>query len=115
MAKKMGLPLRFQRGCLAGTGYCCILPNGEVHPCPYLPIKVGNVRDEKFSSIWDNSDVFLKLRSLKYSGSCATCANNSSCGGCRARAFYYSGDYMGEDPDCPLLKKYAKPERQAAS
>jgi putative heme d1 biosynthesis radical SAM protein NirJ2 len=115
MAKKMGLDLRFQRGCLAGTGYCCVLPNGDVHPCPYLPVKVGNVRKEKFSHLWKNSDVFVRLRSLEYSGSCGPCANKSSCGGCRARAFYYSGDYMGEDPDCPLLKKYEKREKQAAS
>jgi putative heme d1 biosynthesis radical SAM protein NirJ2 len=100
LSRKMGLDLRFQRGCLAGTSYCCILPNGDVHPCPYLPIRVGNVKETKFSSIWKNSDIFCKLRSLEYEGSCAVCENKNSCGGCRARAFYYSGDFMAEDPDC---------------
>ncbi len=104
LSRKMGVDLRFQRGCLAGISYCCILPNGDVHPCPYLPIRVGNVRAEKFSSIWKNSDIFLKLRSLDYGGSCAVCTNKNSCGGCRARAYYYTnGDFMAEDPECVFV------------
>jgi putative heme d1 biosynthesis radical SAM protein NirJ2 len=100
LAKAMKVPMRFQKGCLAGTSYCCILPNGDVHPCPYLPLKVGNVRQDKFSALWAKSPVFLALRSEKYSGNCASCANKDSCGGCRARAFHEHGDYMAEDPGC---------------
>ncbi len=100
LAKKMNVELRFKRGCLAGTSYCCILPNGDVHPCPYLPLKLGNVRQEKFSSIWENNPVFNKLRSLEYSGNCGVCGHKSSCGGCRARAYYESGDFMAEDKEC---------------
>jgi AdoMet-dependent heme synthase len=102
LAKKMGLDLRFTRGCLAGTGYCCILPNGDVHPCPYLPLRVGNVREQPFSAIWQNSEVFTKLRSLAYTGACGDCGNKQSCGGCRARAYYNFSDYMAEDPDCSM-------------
>jgi AdoMet-dependent heme synthase len=100
LAKKMGVDLRFARGCLAGTGYCCVLPNGDVHPCPYLPLKVGNVRETKFSSIWKDSGIFKKLRSLEYSGACGKCASKSSCGGCRARAYYESSDFMAQDNEC---------------
>lgn len=103
LAKKMGVDLRFQRGCLAGTGYCCILPNGDVHPCPYLPLKAGNAREEKFSLIWKNSEVFKKLRSLEYSGACGSCFNKGSCGGCRARAYYASADYMAQDGECVFI------------
>ncbi|MDD5347181.1 MAG: radical SAM protein [Candidatus Omnitrophica bacterium] len=103
LAKKMGVPVRFARGCLAGTTYCCILPNGDVHPCPYLPLKVGNVRDTRFSDLWKNSDVFIRLRSMEYSGSCSRCAHKDSCGGCRARAWHFCGDYMAEDQECVLV------------
>jgi AdoMet-dependent heme synthase len=48
MAKEMGLSQRFTRGCLAGTAYCCILPEGQVHICPYLPVEAGNVREKPF-------------------------------------------------------------------
>ena len=100
LAKAMGIPTRFQKGCLAGTSYCCILPNGDVHPCPYLPLKVGNVRTDKFSAIWKDSPIFRAMRSLDYTGACGGCGNKDSCGGCRARAFHASGDYMAQDPDC---------------
>jgi putative heme d1 biosynthesis radical SAM protein NirJ2 len=110
LAKSMGLDLRFQRGCLAGTAYCCILPNGDVHPCPYLPLKLGNVRREKFSSIWQNNPVFAKLRSMEYSGSCGLCADKSSCGGCRARAYYESSDFMAQDGEC-VFKLSAQNDR----
>jgi putative heme d1 biosynthesis radical SAM protein NirJ2 len=102
MAKSMGLSLRFSRGCLAGTGYCCILPNGDVHPCPYLPMKAGNVRQKPFSGIWKESDIFTRLRTLSYSGSCGVCGSKELCGGCRARAYAEFGDYMAEDPGCPI-------------
>lgn len=100
LAEKMGTNTRFGRGCLAGISYCCILPNGDVHPCPYLPISVGNVRWEKFSRIWQDNTVFTKLRSLDYRGRCGPCAYKDSCGGCRARAWAESNDYMQEDPIC---------------
>ncbi|HRZ14275.1 MAG TPA: radical SAM protein [Candidatus Omnitrophota bacterium] len=100
LARSLGLTLRFQRGCLAGTSYCCILPNGDVHPCPYLPLKAGNVRQEKFSLLWKDSQIFKRLRTLDYGGTCAGCAQKNSCGGCRARAFHALGDYMAQDPEC---------------
>jgi AdoMet-dependent heme synthase len=100
LAKSMGIEMRFQKGCLAGESYCCILPNGDVHPCPYLPLKAGNVREAKFSEIWRNSEIFRMMRTAVYSGNCGRCGHKKTCGGCRARAFHSSGDYMAQDPDC---------------
>lgn len=99
VASQKGMSMRFSKGCLAGISYCCILPNGDVHPCPYFQLKVGNVREEKFSVIWDNP-VFMGLRGNKLGGKCGRCSFNSVCGGCRARAFYNTGNYMDEDPMC---------------
>lgn len=100
IAAAKGVQLRFRRGCLAGISYCCILPNGDVHPCPYLPLKLGNVRDKDFSAIWRENEVFTTLRSLNYKGECKRCRHRESCGGCRARAYSSSGDYMDEDYYC---------------
>ncbi|MGM0471339.1 MAG: putative heme d1 biosynthesis radical SAM protein NirJ2 [Bacillota bacterium] len=100
-AQELGLDLRFTRGCLAGTGYCCILPNGEVHICPYLPVEAGDVREESFATIWQESEVFNQLRTMEYRGNCGQCDQTDICGGCRARAYYYSdGDYMAGEPWC---------------
>ncbi len=102
VAKQMNLPIRFQRGCIAGISYCCILPNGDVHPCPYLPLRLGNVREFNFSAIWQENDILKELRSLNYKGKCGQCGYKDTCGGCRARAYHLSGDYMDEDPICRL-------------
>ena len=108
LAEATGHPTRFQRGCLAGVSYCCILPNGDVHPCPYFPVSVGNVLVVKFSTLWREHPLFKELRSLDYSGHCGGCEYKTSCGGCRARAYAGSGDYMGQDEECFFIS--SKPE-----
>jgi len=96
IAKEMGLDMRqWIRGCIAGLYYCRIYPNGDVTPCPYLPIKLGNIREKSFQEIWFNSRVFNALRdpnSLK--GKCGICEYRSLCGGCRARAYGLSNDFI---------------------
>jgi radical SAM protein with 4Fe4S-binding SPASM domain len=96
IAKDMSLDMRqWIRGCIAGLYYCRIYPNGDVTPCPYLPIKLGNIREKSFKEIWFNSEVFNSLRdpnSLK--GKCGICEYRSLCGGCRARAYGLSSDFI---------------------
>ncbi|KJS88658.1 MAG: Fe-S oxidoreductase [Peptococcaceae bacterium BICA1-8] len=101
IAKEMGMDIRFQRGCLAGTSYCIISPTGNVQPCAYLDVPIGNVKETPFSRLWAESEVFKTLRTLDYKGGCGTCKYKQACGGCRARAaFYNEGDYMAEEPWC---------------
>ncbi|MDD5730115.1 MAG: radical SAM protein [Candidatus Omnitrophica bacterium] len=91
---------RYSRGCLAGIAYACVLPNGDVHPCPYLPVRAGNVRETKLTELWKDSPIFTRLRSMRYSGACASCEHKQSCGGCRGRAWAECRDYMAQDPYC---------------
>lgn len=101
IARQMGMNLRFGRGCLAGTSYCIIGPRGDVQPCAYLPLHIGNVKEVPFSELWKNSPVFQELRTMNYKGGCGKCAYKKICGGCRARAYYYHDeDYMAEEPWC---------------
>ena len=60
-------------GCLAGSHYCRIAPDGEVTPCPYMPLSVGNVRDERFPKIWEDAPVFKDLRGWQLKGKCGEC------------------------------------------
>ncbi len=96
IAKDMGLDMRqWIRGCIAGMYYCRIYPNGDITPCPYLPVKLGNVRERTFKEIWFKSPVFEALRdpnALK--GKCGACEHRVVCGGCRARAYGLSGDFI---------------------
>jgi len=90
------------RGCLAGSGVCFVSRVGDVQPCGYLPLVVGNVRETPFGDIWHRSDIFKALRdpsSLR--GKCGACRYRRVCAGCRARAFADTGDFMAQDPDCP--------------
>lgn len=101
IATQRGMKMRFTRGCLAGTAYCVILPNGDVQPCPYLPIVADNVRNTDFDMIWKESMLFHDLRHQPLKGGCANCGYDQVCGGCRARAYYYAdGDYLAEEPWC---------------
>jgi len=100
IAKQAGVPVRYSRGCLAGIAYCIISPRGDVQPCAYLNLPVGNVRETPFSRIWQENGVFLRLRTESYSGRCGRCGYKKVCGGCRARAWYYYGDFMAEEPWC---------------
>ncbi len=88
-------------GCGAGRLYCAIQPNGIVSPCVFMPIEVGDLRKENLSDIWHNSEVMLRLRDRSaMTEHCGICEHRSMCGGCRARAYGYFGDYMGPDPGC---------------
>jgi len=107
------------RGCLAGITYCRIFANGDVTPCPYLPVSAGNVRTTPFTEIWNNSPIFTALRDPdRLTGKCGRCGYKTTCGGCRARAYRAeatspkwcdglikpetpSGEICGEDPWCP--------------
>ncbi|WP_029201289.1 putative heme d1 biosynthesis radical SAM protein NirJ2 [Oribacterium sp. NK2B42] len=92
---------RFSRGCLAGLTYCIVSPVGKVRPCAYMLEEAGDIREKEFDYIWKNSDLFRKLRTKDYKGSCENCGYKDSCGGCRARAAYYNnGDILAEDPYC---------------
>ncbi len=105
VAKQLGIDVeRYTRGCLAGISYCSIIPNGDVWPCPYLPLKVGNVRDISFSEIWIKNPVFQRMRTFEYTGQCGICAYKKICGGCRARAYFYYNDYMAQEPWCSYKK-----------
>ncbi|MFX3623179.1 MAG: radical SAM protein [Ectobacillus sp.] len=89
------------KGCLAGSGVCFISHKGEVRPCGYLPVTVGDIREERLESIWNNSEVFRQLRNpYLLGGKCGLCEYMKICSGCRARAYYVKGSYLAEEPYC---------------
>jgi len=88
-------------GCMAGSEYCRITPEGNVTPCPYMTVVAGNVREKSFTEIWESSAVLLQLRDARnLKGRCGDCEFNELCGGCRCRAYAAFGDYLHEDPAC---------------
>ena len=89
------------KGCLAGTGVCFVSHRGEVFPCGYLPVEAGSVREQEFGDIWQNSRLFQELRDPDLlEGKCGACQFKTVCGGCRARAYGMTGNYLAEEPFC---------------
>ncbi len=96
------------RGCLGGTAFLFISHVGQVQPCGYLEVDCGNVRQAPLQEIWRDSEVLNNLRNFDvYKGKCAVCEYRRVCGGCRARAFEASGDYLEEEPLCTYVPRAA--------
>jgi radical SAM protein with 4Fe4S-binding SPASM domain len=112
IVSKKAVPLAdFIGGCGAGRLYCSLSPQGDVHPCVFLPINVGNLKNEKFEDIWLNAELFNALRDrAQLKGACRKCSFKYICGGCRARASAYNdGDFLASDPGCVLAIEAGKP------
>jgi len=89
------------RGCLAGTGFCFLSHRGSVQGCGYLDVEAGNIRKQPFSEIWTDAPLFRQLRDLSnIKGKCGACEYKRICGGCRARAYETTGDYLEAEPYC---------------
>jgi heme b synthase len=92
------------RGCLAGRRFVFISSTGHVQPCGYLDIDCGSIRENGFWKVWDTSPVLHELRDdAKLRGKCGICDYVEYCGGCRARAYATTGDYLAEEPACLYL------------
>ena len=94
---------RLSRGCMGGQSFAFISHTGKVQMCGFLDVEAGALRAENydFRKIWENSLFFRELRDVvNYKGKCGYCEYKNICGGCRARAYGVSGDYMDEEPYC---------------
>ncbi len=86
-----------------GKGICFISHVGQIHPSGFLPIDCGNVRTDSLVETYRNHPVFTDLRDpSKLEGKCGSCPFNAVCGGCRARAYGLTGNYLAADPTCPF-------------
>jgi len=79
-----------------------------------MPIKVGNIREKPFLEIWRTSQVLRDLRDRsRLKGHCGECEYRYVCGGCRARAYGYFGDYDMPDPGCVNNLRYWQKLKEA--
>ncbi|MCD6178005.1 radical SAM protein [bacterium] len=96
----------FLGGCGAGRLYAALEPNGDLFPCVFIPVKLGNLRKDKLEDIWKHSPVLKKIRERDLFEGCGNCPYKEICGGCRARAYGYFGNLQGADPGCVRNQKY---------
>jgi len=101
----------FIGGCGAGRFYISMRANGDIQPCVFFPLKIANIRDLSLSELkdlWLHNRVFEELRNKDIIEGCSRCEYHYFCGGCRARAYNYFGDYLKPDPGCVKNRKYWK-------
>lgn len=106
LSDKLINPAEFLGGCGCGRFYCAIRPNGNIEPCVFFPLTIGNILKDDFKEVWKNNQILAELRDReKLKDSCANCEYKYYCGGCRARAYAYKGDYLAGDIGCIRNKK----------
>jgi radical SAM protein with 4Fe4S-binding SPASM domain len=101
-ARNVTVPQNPSIGCWCGT-WLALSAEGDVSPCAILldDVVCGNVREATFEDIIDSSDTFQRILDRnQLGGKCGRCRYKFTCGGCRAMAFYETGDVMAEDPTC---------------
>ncbi len=94
------------KGCMGGLSFAFISHVGKVQMCGFLEEEAGDLRacDLDFGRVWDESALFGQLRDFRnYKGTCGVCNYRRWCGGCRARAFAVTGDYLDEEPFCAYV------------
>ena len=99
----------FIGGCGAGRFYLSIKANGDIQPCVFFPLKLGNIREmsyEDLEEFWRSNNVLEELRNKDLIEGCKECEYRYYCGGCRARAYNYFGDYLKPDPGCVRNKEH---------
>lgn len=90
-------------GCMGGRGFGFISYRGDVQTCGFLDISAGNLIENgfDFANIWLGSEFLKEIRNPSgYKGKCRACEYIDICGGCRARAYAMTGDYLAADPVC---------------
>jgi len=123
------------KGCLAGLGVLFVGHQGDVFPCGYLPINCGSILKTRLArpstgrlarpstgrlarpttgglvDIWQNNKDLAKMRDAdSLEGKCGLCGYRQVCGGCRARAYAATGNYMAEEPFCAYIPPHAVTE-----
>ncbi|MCL4343478.1 MAG: TIGR04053 family radical SAM/SPASM domain-containing protein [Nitrososphaerota archaeon] len=106
LVKQMGEPISQstlgQRGTLDGDGIIFIDHKGTIYPGGFLPLPIGNVRNDDLVKVYRESSLLKSIRNRSFNGNCGTCKYRWECGGSRARSFAYFGDPLGSDPACIL-------------
>ena len=106
VAAQRGITPQRGRGCLSGISVVFVSHRGEVFPCGYFPLDCGNVKTTPLDEIWRTNDHFAALRDYdQLEGQCGRCGWKTVCGGCRARAYAATNNYLSEEPFCILTSQ----------
>lgn len=93
-------PRAHTKGTRDGRGIVFVAHDGTITPSGFLPLPLGNVRDDDLADVYREHPLLRQIRAAEFTGRCGICPHRNLCGGSRARAYASSGDPLGEDPGC---------------
>jgi len=107
LKSELGAPTTKPRATSAGTrdgnGILFVAHDGGVSPAGFLPVHLGNVRQENIVELYRNHPLLQQIRRAEFHGRCGACELRELCGGSRSRAFAAFGDPLAEDPACAYI------------
>ncbi len=95
--------VQFPNGrCQAANTMLHIAADGEVHPCPTLPVSLGNLGRTTLAEIAVSAGKReVRERIMRTPAGCGLCADRADClGGCRGRGLFVTGSWDEPDPGC---------------
>ena len=96
------LPTSRAFGVRDGNGIVFITYRGDVTPSGFLPLPLGNVKEQSLVDVYRDHPTMRALRRPDgFGGRCGRCEYHDWCGGSRARAYAWTGDPLETDPLCP--------------
>jgi len=89
-------------GCQAGNSMAYISPEGDVYPCPSMPIVLGSLKDTPLKRILSSASKKELVQNLrKPPEECLGCGEINHCiGGCRGRTIVLKDSMDLRDPAC---------------
>jgi radical SAM protein with 4Fe4S-binding SPASM domain len=95
--------VKYSEQCECGDNLAFIACNGDVQPCGYAHLVLGNLLETSLERIWSTSPDLLKWRDNRLTGKCLVCEFGELCrGGCRAVSYETTGSLTSPDPTCWL-------------
>ena len=89
------------KGSVCGKLSLNIKSNGDITPCGFIPIVIGNIVRDDLRQVWRDSPALAQMRNKQPTGKCSGCSKYADClGGCTARALAITGDLNSPDPHC---------------
>lgn len=88
--------------CQAANTMLSINAEGDVYPCPCLPVSLGNLKKASLALITASVEKkALRMKLTVTPAGCNDCAELASCfGGCRGRGYCATGSWEEPDPGC---------------
>jgi AdoMet-dependent heme synthase len=91
------------KGTRDGRGVIFVGHDGAISPSGFLPLALGNVRDDDVVDVYREHPLLRRIRAAEFGGRCGECDYRELCGGSRARAYAAFADPLAEDPGCPYV------------